>query len=177
MTPHGVDPHSVQRLVLKHKTSRKISSRRDQGKLALKLEAHRLNDTGLGGGIVSSLLPATRRGRTEIAALGKIYDAVRVIVRPVGRKKMTDRQATRAALEDNALVVQLAEAYRVSLGKVPGAHTISAKAFFRWLYRQLQDRKSPASIAVRQRAPVLLDRHFGDRWLADALARRRKPQS
>lgn len=160
-----------EHLVLRHKTSRKIASRPKQRVEAMTLEARRLDDNGIGGGIASLLLPTSPDDAVSVARIAGIYTAERVKARP-GAK--SDRKKLKAAMENDELFAKLDCLYSEYIGDEPVAQSNSVKAFTRWLKAGLQCPGSPAYQVVRSLASVLLEVELGDRWWTSAIAGRRK---
>ena len=178
--PHAVDyvdDLAGQSLVLRHKTSGKIASRRDQRMKALVLEAQCLNDVGLGAGITSLLLPTSPQDKVEMSKIGEIYEVSRVKTRSGKQSKTTVKKSLQTAIADDELIANLALLYEGYIGEKLGPHTISAKAFTRWLKKQLKDTGSKAYGTVLESAPILLEGEYGDRWWADTFGARKKTQS
>ena len=92
---YGVRP---EHLVLRHKASGKIASRKDQKAKALIMEAQRLIDDGLGGGITSLLVPKSAKDKAEIAKMGKIYAVSRVGARRGDKSGTSDRKLLKTAV-------------------------------------------------------------------------------
>ena len=166
-----------QRLVLRHKKSGKIASRKDQAIKALILEAQRLTDGGLGAGITSLLLPTSPQAKAEIDEIREIYTVCLVKPRPGKKSKTTVNKAIQTALADDELIAKLAVMYEEQMGNKPGPHTVSAKAFTHWLKNQLKKTESDAYRTVIKVAPILLEVEYSERWWADNFAERRKTQS
>lgn len=160
--------------MLRHKTSRKIASRPKQRTEAMTLEAQRLDDNGIGGGIASLLLPTSADDAVSVARIARIYTAERVKARP-GAK--SDRKKLKAAMENDELFAKLDCLYSEHNGDESGPQTNSVKAFTRWLKAVLQCRGSPAYPVILKLAPVLLEVERGDRWWETAMSKRRKTQS
>lgn len=164
-------------LVLKNKQSGKIASRKDRSAMALRLAARHLTEAGKGGGIVSLLLSKTEQEFAKLAAVACKNELSQVTPRRGKPHRLTERQAVRMAINNDALIVQLAEAYFADIGAQSGPHATSAKAFISWIKKQLADPESRGYKVVLKLAPVLLEVERGDRWWADAIAGRRKTQS
>ena len=160
--------------MLRHKTSRKIASRPKQRTEAMTLEAQRLDDNDIGGGIASLLLPTSPEEEVSVAKIAGIYTADRVKARP-GAK--SDRKKLKAAMENDELFAKLVCLYSEHNGDESGPQTNSVKAFTRWLKAVLQCRGSPAYPVILKLAPVLLEVERGDRWWESAMSKRRKTQS
>jgi len=165
-----------QRLVLRHKTSGKIASRKDQATKALILEAKRLNDVGDGAGITALLLPSSPQENAQIKKIEKIYAVSQVSARP-GKGNKTTKNKIQTAVANDDLIAKLGVLYEDHLRGKLDPHTISAKAITRWLKKQLKDTGSKAYRTVLQSAPILLEVEYGDRWWADTFAARKKTQS
>jgi hypothetical protein len=135
------------------------------------LEAQRLDDNGIGGGIAALLLPTSPDDAVSVARIAGIYTAERVKARP-GAK--SDRKKLKAAMENDELFAKLDCLYSEYIGDEPGPYTKSVKAFTRWLKAGLQYRGSPSYRVILNLAPVLLEVELGDRWWTSAIAGRRK---
>jgi hypothetical protein len=166
-----------QRLVLRSKSTGKIASRKDQGQKALVLEAQRLTNQGLSGGITSLLLPQSPSEVAEIADIGAIYDVDKVKTRRGKNSIKSDKAELAKVLKDDDLVMKLAVLFGNFIGDGKGPHLTSAKAFSRWLKRELARKNSAVYAVVLERAPIFLNVERSDRWWADAFAQRRKTQS
>ena len=166
-----------QRLVLRSKSTGKIASRKDQDVKALALEAQRLTKEGLGGGIASLLVPKSPKEKAQIAAIDKIYQASRVKTRQFEKNGKSNKAALAEALKDDDLIVRLAVLYDKSIENSQAPNLTSAKAFTRWLKRELVRKNSAAYSVVLHKAPIFLDVERSDRWWADAFAQRKKTQS
>ena len=166
-----------QRLVLKSKKTGKIASRKDQGQKALAIEAQRLTNEGLSGGITSLLLPKSAKEKAEIEALKEKYKVDKVITRRGEQSLKSDKTSLAKALKDDDLIGKLAVLYGNYIGNSEAPHLTSAKAFSRWLKGELAHKKSNVYSIVLNKAPILLEVERGDRWWADAFAQRRKTQS
>jgi hypothetical protein len=167
----------VKHFVLRHKSSGKIASRLDQRSKALILEAQRLTDDSLGGGITSLLLPTSVEKKNEIVKIGKIYTSCLVSSRPGAKSGKSDRKALKAALANDHLIAKLVVLYAKYIGGKPAAQTISSKAFTGWFKKELNKTKSNVYQTVLTLAPVLLEVERNDRWWGIAFAKRRKTQS
>jgi hypothetical protein len=166
-----------QRLVLRSKSTGKIASRKDQGKKALVIEAQRLTNQGLSGGITSLLLPQSAKEKAEIAAIKEKYEVDKVKTRRGEQTGKGDKAKLTKALKDDDLICKLAVLYGNSIGNIQAPHLTSAKAFNRWLKDELARKNSTVYAIVLERAPILLNVERSDRWWADAFAQRRKTQS
>lgn len=166
-----------QRLVLKSKKTGKIASRKDQGQKALAIEAQRLTNEGLSGGITSLLLPKSAKQKAEIEAIKEKYKVDKVITRTGEQSLKSDKTSLAKALKDDDLIGKLAVLYGNYIGNSEAPHLTSAKAFSRWLKGELAHKKSNVYSIVLNKAPILLEVERGDRWWADAFAQRRKTQS
>ena len=166
-----------QRLVLKSKKTGKIASRKDQGQKALAIEAQRLTNQGLSGGITSLLLPKSAKEKAEIEAIKEKYKVDKVITRMGEQSLKSDKTSLAKALKDDDLIGKLAVLYGNYIGNSEAPHLTSAKAFSRWLKGELAHKKSNVYSIVLNKAPILLEVERGDRWWADAFAQRRKTQS
>jgi len=166
-----------QRLVLKSKKTGKIASRKDQGQKALAIEAQRLTNQGLSGGITSLLLPKSAKEKAEIEAIKEKYKVDKVITRTGEQSLKSDKTSLAKALKDDDLIGKLAVLYGNYIGNSEAPHLTSAKAFSRWLKGELAHKKSNVYSIVLNKAPILLEVERGDRWWADAFAQRRKTQS
>lgn len=166
-----------QRLVLKSKKTGKIASRKDQGQKALAIEAQRLTNEGLSGGITSLLLPKSAKEKAEIEAIKEKYKVDKVITRTGEQSLKSDKTSLAKALKDDDLIGKLAVLYGNYIGNSEAPHLTSAKAFSRWLKDELAHKKSNVYSIVLNKAPILLEVERGDRWWADAFAQRRKTQS
>ena len=160
--------------MLRHKTSRKIASRPKQRAEAMTLEAQRLNDNGIGGGIVTLLLPTSPEEEVSVAKIAGIYTAERVMARPGAKSGTSDRKKLKTAIGNDELFTKLVCLYSEYKEDESGPQTNSVKAFTRWLKAGLQCPGSPAYQVVRSLAPVLLGVELGDRWWTSAIAGRRK---
>jgi len=166
-----------QRLVLRSKSTGKIASRKDQGQKALAIEAQRLTNQGLTGGITSLLLPQSAKEKAEIAAIKEKYEVDKVITRRGEQSLKSDKTSLAKALKDDDLIGKLAVLYGNYIGNSEAPHLTSAKAFSRWLKGELAHKKSNVYSIVLNKAPILLEVERDDRWWADAFAQRRKTQS
>ena len=166
-----------EKLVLRHKASGKIASRKDQESKALTLHAQQLTASGQGGGIVALRLPTSVKDKNEMVRIGQTYSVSRVEARLGNNAETSDKKQLQAALTNDELIAKLAELYRKHIGEKPGPHTISSKAFTRWLKKELNNTQSMAYKAARSLAPVLLEVERNDRWWEAAFAERRKTQS
>lgn len=166
-----------QRLVLKSKKTGKIASRKDQGQKALAIEAQRLTNEGLSGGITSLLLPKSAKEKAGIEAIKEKYKVDKVITRTGEQSLKSDKTSLAKALKDDDLIGKLAVLYGNYIGNSEAPHLTSAKAFSRWLKGELAHKKSNVYSIVLNKAPILLEVERGDRWWADAFAQRRKTQS
>ena len=166
-----------QRLVLKSKKTGKIASRKDQGQKALAIEAQRLTNEGLSGGITSLLLPKSAKEKAGIEAIKEKYKVDKVITRRGEQSLKSDKTSLAKALKDDDLIGKLAVLYGNYIGNSEAPHLTSAKAFSRWLKGELAHKKSNVYSIVLNKAPILLEVERGDRWWADAFAQRRKTQS
>lgn len=171
---YGVRP---EHLVLRHKASGKIASRKDQKAKALIMEAQRLIDDGLGGGITSLLVPKSAKDKAEIAKMGEIYAVSRVGARRGNKSGTSDRKLLKTAVKNDVLIAKLAVLFGAFVGKKPGPHAIAAKAFTRWLKVELTKKNSAAYQIALTDGHILFDVDRGDRWWADAFSQRRKTQS
>jgi len=166
-----------EKLVLRHKASGKIASRKDQESKALTLHAQQLTASGRGGGIISLGLPTSVQDQNEMVRIGETYCVSRVKARPGDNAETSDKKQLQAALTNDELIAKLAVLYGKHIGEKPGPHTISSKAFTRWLKKEFNNTQSMAYKAARSLAPVLLEQERGDRWWACAIAERQKTQS
>jgi hypothetical protein len=166
-----------EKLVLRHKASGKIASRRDQESKALTLHAQQLTASGEGGGIVALRLPTSVKDKNEMVRIGETYSVSRVKARPGNNAETSDKKQLQAALTNDELITRLAELYGKHIGEKPGPHTISSKAFTGWLKKELKNTKSIAYKTALKLAPVLLEVERNDRWWESAFAERRKTQS
>ena len=166
-----------EKLVLRHKASGKIASRRDQESKALTLHAQQLTASGEGGGIVALRLPTSVKDKNEMVRIGETYSVSRVKARPGNNAETSDKKQLQAALTNDELISRLAELYGKHIGEKPGPHTISSKAFTGWLKKELKNTKSIAYKTALKLAPVLLEVERNDRWWEAAFAERRKTQS
>jgi hypothetical protein len=163
-----------EHLVLRHKASGKISSSSDQGNKALIFESQRLTDIGLGGGIVSLLVPTSPQAKAEIAKIGEIYKTSRVTARPGNKSGASDKKALQAGVANDELMATLAALFQQNIADTADSCKTSAKLFVEWLTKELQNKNSSAYKTVRMLAPVMLEVKRSDRWWADTFAQRRK---
>lgn len=166
-----------QRLVLRSKSTGKIASRKDQGQKALILEAQRLTNQGLSGGITSLLLPQSAKEKAKIEAIKEKYKVDKVKTRRGEQSRKSDKATLAKALKDDDLIGKLAVLYGKSIGGSKAPHLTSAKAFSVWLKRELVCKNSAVYSVVLEKAPIFLNVERSDRWWADAFAQRRKTQS
>jgi hypothetical protein len=166
-----------EKLVLRHKASGKIASRKDQEYKALTLHAQQLTASGRGGGIISLGLPTSVKDQNEMVQIAKTYSVSRVTARAGNNSETSDKKQLKAALANDELIAKLAVLYGKHIGEKPGPHTISSKAFTGWLKKELTNNKSIAYKTALKLAPVLLEVERNDRWWESAFAERRKTQS
>ena len=156
--------------VLRHKKSGKISSNKNQGEIAIKLEAMRLTNKGLGGGIISALMPKSLEELTSLKKTASIYKVEEV----TPRKSNTDRKALIEAIASDELIAKLSVLFGQAKGDRPSAHSTSVQAFVYWLRDQIKDNTSRSYKIIKQMAPIFLNAKFGDRWFIDAIGNRKK---
>ena len=162
------------RLVLRHRVSGKIASRKDQGSKALILEAQRFTNKGLGGGIASLLVPSTTKEKNDLAKIRAIYKVSRVKTRPGKKSGTSDRKALSKFFSNDDLICKLVVEFAGFFQNKRYPHARSIKAFTVWLERELTKTKSRVFELVSERAPVLLEVKRSERWWADAFAQRKK---
>lgn len=166
-----------QRLVLRSKSTGKIASRNDQGQKALVIEAQRLTNQALSGGITTLLLPQSAKEKAEIEAIKEKYYVDKVKTRRGEQTGKGDKAKLAKALKDDDLIGKLAVLYGNSIGNSEAPHLTSAMAISVWLKRELVRKNSAVYSVVLEKAPILLNVERSDRWWADAFAQRRKTQS
>lgn len=166
-----------EQLALRHKISGKIASRKDQGRVAIQLEALRLEGGAKGGGIVSFLLPRSLPDRATVKAVERLYEVSRVATRPGKPGYTTVKKSIQLALANDDFMTRLAVAFTSYVGTKAGPHSTSALAFANWLKRELSNKRSSTYKMVSSAAPTLLECERGARWWIDALNQRRKTQS
>lgn len=171
-----------EHLVLRHKVTGKIASRKDQQVKAISLEAVHLTGRNRGGAIVSLLLPKSPKDAETIATIEKVYDPARVKERSGNstRKKikLTALDAVQAVLKNENFWCALAIEYEISLGTNLRPHATSAKAIACWLQKELKKKNSPTAQAAKKHGgSMLLEIERSLRWWTDAIAERRKTQS
>ncbi len=162
------------RLVLRHKGTGKIASRRDHLNKALALESQRLTDVGHGGGLTTLLLPNSPKEKTNLNKIAEIYTVCWVKPRRSSQSGLGDRKQLQLALADDDFIVKLLVLFVEHTKNKPGPQGTSAKAFTRWLKTQLKKPSSAAAKVVRADYEVLHYVERGERWWADAFAQRRK---
>lgn len=159
--------NSRQHLVLRSKVTGKIASRKDQEMIALRLKAIQLSASGRDGGVLSLLLPQTKREATELQRASLRYDVVEVRKRSTG-----ERERVREALEKNdALMVGLAELYLRAIKH--SAYKILVSKFAIWVCAELEIHNSDVSKLVFSNCPALADRHSPSWWEKQIAQRRR----
>jgi len=164
-------------LVLKHKITDRVASRKDQRQKAIMLEAQRLTQEGQGDGIASLLNPKSRQEENDASQIGATYNAVRVAKRSGAKSGTSDRKALAEAVGDGALMLKLVTEFETHIKSKPSPHAVSAKNFTRWLYGELVKRDSVVYTYAQENATVLFEAKRGERWWADAFRKRRKTQS
>ena len=75
---------SQRHLVLRSKKTGRVASRAEQKKIALRLKAIQLCASGRGGGVVSLLLPQTKREAMELQRASSRYKVIEVRKRSTG---------------------------------------------------------------------------------------------
>ena len=158
------------RLVLKHKTSGKISSSRNHELSALKIESMRLNELGSGAGIVSLLLPKTANEIEKLKKIASIYSVQWVIP----RKSNTDRKHIRESILDDILIAQLAFLFDNAKRSKYSRNYISLVNFVNWLKAEIKRKESQAYTLIKDTAPLILEVEHGDRWWINEISRRKK---
>jgi len=101
----------AEHLVLRNKLSGKIASRKDHLKLAMTLEACRLEELKMGGGIVSLLLPRTLQQKRVLYEVSKNFAPDRVFARSGVKKINSDKLNLTKAIKDDNFWSNLAAAY------------------------------------------------------------------
>jgi hypothetical protein len=139
----------LERFVLVGKNG-KQASRRDQAKVALKLEAMQLEAVGLGGGIASLLLPSGKREQTKLERVRAIYEVRRVLIRGGG-----ERAKVRSALLDSALLLELISLY-------PGLPKLCD--FASWVCIELKNNNSPVTKTVKKLCYIALADRCSVHW-------------
>ncbi len=164
----------AEHLVLRNKFSGKIASRNDHLKLAMTLEACRLEELKMGGGIVSLLLPRTLEQKKVVYKVSKNFAPDRVFARSGVKKINSDKLNFTKAIKDDNFWTNLAAAYGSKIGNKHGPQRITAKAFTQWLKKELKNKCGLVYKLTKISYPVLLDVSRADRWWADAISQRRK---
>jgi len=150
--------NSQQHFVLRSRATGKIASRKDQEMIALRLKAIQLSTSGGGGGVLSLLLPKTKREATELQRASLRYEVSEVRKRSTG-----ERQRVREALEKNdALMVGLTELYLRAIKN--SAYKILVSKFAVWVCAELENHNSDVSKLVFSNCPALADRHSPSWW-------------
>jgi glutaredoxin len=159
--------NSQRHLVLRSKKNGKVASRTDQNMIALRLKAIQLSASGRGGGIVSLLLPGSKRDKEVLEKASSRYEVVEV------RKRSTqERQRIRSEIEgNNFLIVALANLYLKSINQSP--YKILLRDFARWICTELANHNSDACELVFSVCPALADRQSPS-WWEKQFAQRRK---
>jgi len=175
MSDKNLDEIIGRHLVLKSKSTGKVASRPDQAQKALQLEAKRLSGIRAGGGITNLLLPKTEEEIVKLEAIDQTYKVEVVKARKI--KCSADRVRATDALMNDQLMAELAVLYGQTIEDPTQPRKISVKKFLEWLRREMLIKKSPAYLAIRRLAPILLDVELSARWWGDAISARRKVQS
>jgi len=162
------------RLVLRHKGTGKIASRRDHRMKALRLESQRLTEVGQGGGLATLLLPDSHQEKANLDKIADTYNVCWVKPRRSSQSGLGDRKQLQLALADDGFIVKLLVLFGEHIENKPGPQATSAKAFTRWLKTQLKKPSSAAAKVVRADYEALCYVERSERWWADAFAHRKK---
>jgi hypothetical protein len=165
--------------VLKHRSSGKLASRPNQAHLAIQLEALRLMDCGMGGGIVTLTLPTSAIEEAKLTGIKNTYRVERVKPRNGKAGGVQPWRNTRDAVTSSGLLLELAPIFARHVSRHPGPHQASVKAFTRWLTSSLTNNGSDAYQVANRLVPSQLSGlcNRTERWWADTITQGRKTQS
>ena len=138
----------------------KQAGRKDQHKIALQLAAVELTKKGLGGGIISGLLPRSAREKRVLKGLVRRGYKVKEVT-----KRSTFRGDVRDAVLNDVMVAQLAVRYELARGHSRRAMSAVNQDFSKWVCEKLSE-PNPNEIKriVGAANPELLNMTRPDWW-------------